>query len=626
MWRALLVSSISYGRFEAAPKGIMDTKMRLDPELAAKVHFDQLDRLCRRTIGGSAGALVFAFVMAWHLAGDIGTAIWFWFGAKVVVGLVRLCFSFFWKSRRATPLSLDRWLLSLRMLLLADGVVLGSVCVFALMSSNPKDAFIWSGAALCGISAVAISTLESDWICSVCYCGSMLLLTAACLAIYGQSFGVSSAIGIIIFGSVLLLNARTAYKDEEQRLLQGHAIAKYQVQIEETLRVAQRESKTRVEFISSVTHELRTPLHGILGLTTQVMKEGAGMTATQIEHAARMIKRSGEHLLGLINDILDVSKFQAMGVVLSKEVFDLQDVLVDVEAMCFMIAREKGVVFSVKNALPTPYFVHSDPRRLRQILLNLIGNGIKFTDNSGVVRLLVGKSAPQGEFISFVVEDSGIGIAPDKLDNIFEPFTQVAHDRSINGSGLGLSITKRLVSGMNGSVTVTSVLGSGSTFTVSLPLEKVVVSERLRSGADVGNVVPQRLSGYVVVADDDPVTALLSVEALKRVGLRVDHFPNGEGAVEQAALLKGRPDLVLMDCEMPLMDGFTAARKIREMERLSGLKRILIIAATGLVGYDDEQRIIAAGMDDYISKPFESEALVAVVAKHLKGSDTAVSV
>lgn len=602
----------------------MDTQLQRDPELAAKVHYDQLDRLCRRTVGGSIGALVFAIVMAIHLQAEVGTTIWLWLIAKTVIGIVRLVFSLFWKSNKLRFLALHRRLAILRLLLLVDGTVLGSVCIFSLQSAAPETTLLWSAVVLCGVCAVAISTLESDWVCSLCYCGPVLGIGCTSMLFLASNFGISTGIGIMIFGFVLLLNARTAYNDERQRLVQGHAIQQYQSKTDDALKIAKQEASLRTEFISSVTHELRTPLHGILGLTNQVMKDGSEMSAVQIEHAARMIKRSGEHLLGLINDILDVSKFQAMGVVLSREVFDLHDVVEDVETMASMISREKGVLFSVTSSLTSPYFVHADARRLRQILLNLIGNGIKFTNVGGRVSLSVGMDGCNADITTFSVTDSGIGIEADKIHTIFEPFAQVATDRSFIGSGLGLSITKRLVLAMNGALSVQSVFGKGSTFTADLPLERVVLSERLRSGTLPESVVPKMLTGYVLLADDDPVTALLSVAALEKVGLRVRHVTDGEQAVAYATSSGSRPDLVLMDCEMPGMNGFTAARAIRDSERLRFGNHIPIIAVTGLAGHADQQRAKAAGMNGYLTKPFESVALISLIEEVLDGDKSSL--
>jgi len=589
----------------------------IDHELLAKVHYDQLDRLCKRMAGGTAGAMAFSVVMALYLAENVGKAIWLWLALKAVVAAARLGFAFLWHKKRHSPVPLDRWLMVLRSMLLVDGLVLGGVGLLSFHAADPTGALLWTSAVMCGIAAVAISTLESDWIASLCYCAPMMAQTAAYLLLQGTSFGESTGLGILIYGTVLLLNARKASRDEEQRLVQSHTIRQYQIQNEEALELARQESTVRSEFISSVTHELRTPLHGILGLTQQVMKEAKGVSPSMV-HAARMIQRSGEHLMGLINDVLDTGKFEAKGVVLHPEVFDVNDVVADVESMSFMIAREKGVALAVSNDLKQPYYVHADPGRLRQIVLNLIGNGIKFTDRGGKIQVSV-NLLPNDKTIEFVVADNGIGIPADKLEKIFEPFAQVSTERSVAGSGLGLSITRRLTAAMNGTIEVQSAFGSGSTFSVRIPLERVVVSTHHKPGSVAGHhAETQRLEGHILLAEDDEVTTLLAITALENTGLQVSHVRGGHGVLARAALAHGRPDIILMDCQMPGLDGFAAAREIRAYEKANGAPRIPIIAVTGHSSAEDISRTVEAGMDDHLTKPFDTTELIKIVARHLQ--------
>lgn len=259
-----------------------------------------------------------------------------------------------------------------------------------------------------------------------------------------------------------------------------------------------------------------------------------------------------------------------------------------------------------------------DPFRLRQILLNLVGNAVKFTEQ-GSVQVRVTESS-EGNGVLIRVEDTGVGIAATALDRIFEPFVQVdsSNTRKFGGTGLGLSITRAICEAMGGAVTYHSALGQGSTFEVVLPLQRP-----RGPSAPVPQVAAPApdsalLQGQVLLAEDNEINAIVAEASLTQLGLQVERVANGVEVVERVCQTRTpRPDLVLLDCQMPEMDGFEAARRIREHEAEQGLPRLPVIALTANVFPEDREQCRAAGMDDFLAKPFSNEQLREILAAHL---------
>jgi CheY-like chemotaxis protein len=286
--------------------------------------------------------------------------------------------------------------------------------------------------------------------------------------------------------------------------------------------------------------------------------------------------------------------------------------------MCTPGAVEKGLTLVSELDLPRPCIAVMDPFRLRQILLNLVGNAVKFTER-GTVRLRVTETHG-GDGLLIRVEDTGVGIAPTTLDRIFEPFVQVdsSNTRRFGGTGLGLSITRAICEAMGGTVSYRSTLGSGSTFEVALPLKRVRVPNASAPAAASPTAVEAPLHGRVLLAEDNEINALVAQASLAHLGLEVEHVVNGFGVVERVCQTgSSRPDLVLLDCQMPEMDGFEAARRIREHELQNGLPRLPLIALTANVFPEDREQCRAAGMDDFLAKPFSTEQLREILSAHL---------
>jgi CheY-like chemotaxis protein/anti-sigma regulatory factor (Ser/Thr protein kinase) len=371
-----------------------------------------------------------------------------------------------------------------------------------------------------------------------------------------------------------------------------------------------------------MSHEIRTPLTAILGFA-DVLTDGA--TDQGSAEAASTIRRNGDHLLRIIDDILDLSKIESGKLQVARSEVSPSEIIENVISLMRVPAEAKSLSLSAEYRGPIPSVIQSDSTRLRQILMNLIGNAIKFTE-VGSVRLVVRLVESQKPtMLQFDVMDTGIGMAQEDLQKIFQPFTQVqaSCNRHFGGSGLGLAISKRLAAMLGGTISVQSEPGKGSTFTVAIetgPLEGVRMCEPVVEAAVVRSARwiarPRFLESVncrVLLAEDAPDIQRLVSLLLRKAGAEVEVVENGQLAVEAA--LQGtdaaRPfDVVLMDMQMPVMDGYRATERLRS----SGY-RGRIIALTAHAMKEDRQKCLDAGCDEYLPKPIDRERFLAVVAE-----------
>lgn len=382
---------------------------------------------------------------------------------------------------------------------------------------------------------------------------------------------------------------------------------------------AERANGAKGEFIATMSHEIRTPIHGVVGMAEMLSRSRLDKSqAEQVE----TIRRSGESLLGLINDVLDFSKIEAKKISIEDAPFDLGCLADDTKSFFSPMAAEKGLAFEYSWDPALPRFVRGDQLRLRQILFNIIGNAVKFTE-AGSVRVYFeippDAAAPEGcAAIRFRIVDTGIGIAKERQAELFRPFTQADRSttRRYGGTGLGLSISKSYVELMDGKLSLESDEGRGSTFSFALTF-------RLSSEADLAaeekhKPIPFSFAGAdVLVVDDDNVNRKVAIGFLSELGAKSSEACSGAGAIEE--LRRRRYDLVLVDCMMPLMDGFETARRIRDPGSGVTDPQVPIIAMTAKSQPEDRLRCEAAGMDDCLVKPFSisllGEAISAVLAR-----------
>ena len=528
-----------------------------------------------------------------------------WLVARMVISLARLAHGV---AVRTGRLPVDPWSMRVHTALAAlDGCIWG-LLGWGLSPITNLEVCIVTIPVLIAISCVGAMVMSVNLRSAISYVAPITVPNAIYAVTRQDDLGYFCMAAVLGLTVLLILSARGA-----NRRLNELTRLRFESELSnsaktEALRQAKLLAEARSRFVATMSHEMRTPLHGMLGLV-RLMKDDVVDPAHQ--QSLGLIQGSGEHLLSVINDVLDFSKTEAGGLAIRDQDFNLQRLLKDVTDMVRVSCVEKGLALEVNIRLETGDHVRGDPVRVKQILLNLLGNAIKFTPR-GVIALHVWRDPLRGT-MQLAVRDTGIGIPAQELARVFEPFHQAqgTYERNFGGTGLGLTISRDLCERMGGSLRCESEPGVGSVFTCELPMPAVDMGDR-KFDFDSSPTLPMDLDEprrepsveglRVLLVEDNPVNALVAQAMLDRLGARTIHKDNGLDAIEW---LENHPvDLVFMDCEMPRIDGVETTRRIRHAERHEGRKRVPIVAltASGLDAYDE--RCAPVGMDDYLAKPF----------------------
>lgn len=624
----------------AAPRPHSEASAAVERQVQAAVAGMTFDRSRSSNLLGAPVAML----IAWVLWGRIdGTLLVAWAAAKwgvmfLRIALIRL-------HHRDGPERTLHWIRWYEAALFMDGALYGLLAT-ALQPAEPPLLGMAMLATTVAVGSVGFVVLSVNQRATLAFTVPVILPGALWQLSSGDMIPVYAGLGLLVFLALVLVEGRRASQHTRSMLRLRFTMDELAREREQALQMAERSNAAKDEFIATISHEVRTPLHGILGLTRLLQSDaaddaepGAEPTAhaTRSAHRRRRaerlrtIERSGEHLLAIINDVLDHNRIAGGQLRLYDEPFELIALVGEAVELQRGAAQEKGLYLSWLADMPAPRWVRGDAARVRQVLLNLLSNAVKFTERGGVdVRLA---HTPEG-LMQIEVGDSGPGVPPSERERIFDAFEQLdgSFARRHGGTGLGLTISRQLARAMRGDIECGASPTGGALFRLwlMLPPSEAPYTPPAPAAAEAGTSGPSgtlaaspsgaarpppALAGSVLLVEDNAVNAIVAEAGLRHLGLEVTTVGDGYAAV--AACQLRRYDLVLMDCQLPGLDGFEATRLIRAEETRRALPPMPIVALTANALAGDRERCLAAGMDDHLAKPFTDEDLRAMLRSHL---------
>jgi two-component system, sensor histidine kinase len=572
----------------------------------------RLEALYHRTSRALFFGLLFAGVLVWALFAHLGPLlVGAWFAVKAATTVALSLNDRAYRNAHDRHTNIALWRRRHGLGSLSDGIGWGAAgLLFAPSGDLLLDGMVIAG--LVGVASIGVFTLSSHQGHAVRFMmGVLMPLVVRNLFLGAQPLSWILATGFCIYMVVLWLECLRAELHIRELLKLRFENAAIADEREKAWRQAEESSLAKSRFLATVSHELRTPLNGIVGMT-ELLEQDNPSTCQSARLA--VVRQSSGHLLSLIDDLLDLSRIEFGRLELRLAVAPVHALIHEVTDLLAPVAATRGLGLEVTIHDGVPEAMEVDAGRVKQVLHNLLGNALKFTDRG---RVLV-DVCRRGGLLQITVTDSGSGIAPELLERIFEAFERGRDGQARAGTGLGLTISRQIARAMGGNITASSGASGGASFIFTLECREAKLPDSI---GNVDSPPALRFSGKVLVVEDNPVNALVACGMLTRLGLSHHVSENGELALQQLAL--GGFALVLLDCQMPVLDGWETARRWRHIEAHRGAAagRLPIVALTANAIAGDRQRCLAAGMDDYIAKPFTLDALAEVLAHYLPPAD-----